>query len=441
MIRWLLLLFALSTLTFGLGTAFKPPSWINGVFGWSLAWLAGTYGHVLAALPLVAGVASWLLRRRHAAITAVTLIVCALAVVLLLKPAVQAWRLGRTLPGELAKAFGPESIDRAPFSPAALFARRPHKISVQTMNYSGPLKLDFYRPVGALSAAPCVIVLHGGGWSMGDRKEIRPLNDWLAGHGYAVAAIDYRLAPFTPWPSPIAALQRWFRPPHGDAAPPGAIWPAQLDDVRAALAFLRMHAAELGIDPTRFVLLGRSAGGQLAAAAAYTAHDAAIRGVVALYAPTDLRSVWERPADNDLIVVNRQFTRQYLGGSPADAAAAYDSASPLQLAGLGAPPTLLIHGQLDTFVWPSESQRLAGKLASLDVPHALVSLPWATHACEPEANSPAGQITSYALQWFLAAVTQYAKTGQTAMMGTRDLSLPAAGGINSVHSRVLHQLP
>jgi acetyl esterase/lipase len=410
MIRWLILFIALSSLALGLLTTFEPPGWMNGVLGWFAAWLVGSYGHVLAVLPIVAAVASWLLRRRHRAITVATLILCAAAVVLLLKPAAQAWRLGRALPTELTTAFGPVTIERAPFSFAALFARQPQPVPIETMDYSAPLKLDLYRAVGS-SAAPCVINLHGGGWSIGDRKEIRRMNYWLAHHGYAVASIDYHLAPFSAWPTRIASLERWFQPPHGSSAPPAGIWPAQLHDVLAAVAFLRTHAGTMGIDPTRIVLLGRSAGGQLAEAAAYAARDPAIRGVVALYAPTDLRSVWERPPDNDLIEVGRQFTRQFLGGTPATAAAAFDSASPLQLAHPGAPPTLLIHGQLDTFVWFSQSTLLADKLGTLGVPCALVSLPWATHGCEPDLNTPAGQITTYALQWFLAAVTQHQTPG------------------------------
>src|SRR3712207_6201694 len=98
------------------------------------------------------------------------------------------------------------------------------------MAYSKSLLLDFYR-AGGRSPAPCVVAIHGGSWVGGNRLDDgtkRQLNDYLARRGYAVASIDYRLAP------------EW-------------IWPAQREDLLAAVAFLRARAAELGSDPTRFV--------------------------------------------------------------------------------------------------------------------------------------------------------------------------------------------
>src|SRR5439155_18903472 len=200
----------------------------------------------------------------------------------------------------------------------------------------------------------CVVVIHGGSWVGGDRKDDgtkRQLNDWLARRGYAVASIDYRLAP-------------------------KFIWPAQREDLLAALAFLRAQAAALGIDPTRFVLLGRSAGGQMAEATAYAAHDPSIRGVIALYAPSDFRLTWDdaaKPGNID----HRLNLQWFLGGTPQTAGAAYDGASGAMLAGAGSPPTLLLQGRLDVNVFDRQSELVAEKLARAGVPHALVSLPWA----------------------------------------------------------------
>jgi acetyl esterase/lipase len=70
------------------------------------------------------------------------------------------------------------------------------------------------------------------------------------------------------------------------------------------------------------------------------------------------------------------------------------------------PPTLLVHGRLDTLVWYRQSERLAARLAAAGVPHYFLSLPWATHAVEYNLNGPSGQLTAYALAWFLAAVTK-----------------------------------
>ena len=67
---------------------------------------------------------------------------------------------------------------------------------------------------------------------------------------------------------------------------------------------------------------------------------------------------------------------------------------------------MLLHGQLDALTWHRHSERLAARLAEFGVPHAFVSLPWATHAFEFNLNGPGGQLTTYAVEWFLAAVTR-----------------------------------
>ena len=382
-IRWTFLIVAIFGALFGMLTTVAAPAWMDWRLRLTAGMLAGECDLWLAVLPLCFGVVAWFLRRRHPVLTTATLTLCAVAFLLLLKPTAQAWRLGRTMPAQLAAAFGPAAPQRAPFSIAAIFAGAPVPVPTETMKYSGSLKLDFYRAVGR-SPAPCVVAIHGGAWYLGDRKEsraIRQSNDWLARQGYAVASIDYRLAP-------------------------KAIWPAQRDDVLAAVAFLRAHAPALGIDPTRVVLLGRSAGGQLAEATAYAAHDPGIRGVIAFYAPADMTLSWNAAGDHDSFQ-QRQILQRFLGGTPTTDRAAYDSASGALLVGPGTPPTLLFHGRLDTIVPDSQSRLLAGKLAAAGVPHALVSLPWATHGFDyVNFNGPGGQITAYAVQWFLSVVTR-----------------------------------
>ena len=66
----------------------------------------------------------------------------------------------------------------------------------------------------------------------------------------------------------------------------------------------------------------------------------------------------------------------------------------------------MIHGALDTLVWNRQSERLDQKLGEAGVAHAFVSLPWATHAIEYNLNGPGGQLTTFAVEWFLAAVTK-----------------------------------
>lgn len=377
MLRWSLLLLALATLAISLLNVFKSPDWSE----WKLAVLAGEYGHWLALLSVLLGFAAWTLRENANGFAATTVLLCAFATGFLLRPVFSARTLALTLPAELARQFGPAAMVRAPFSFGGLFARTPAAVPVETHRYgtTGDLALDFYRAIGR-AHAPCVVLIHGGGWDGGSRAEIAHLNRWLARLGYAVAAIDYRLAP-------------------------RSVWPAQRDDTLAALAFLKSHAAELGLDSTRFVLLGRSAGGNIAEAVAYTARDPAIRGVIALYAPADLHFAWRYSREDD-VLKSPQLLRQFLGGPPDAAPAAYDGASGYLHVAKTSPPTLLLHGELDTLVWHRQSERLAARLAEHGVPHVFVSFPWATHAFEFNLAGPGGQLTTFSVEWFLAAVTR-----------------------------------
>src|SRR3982751_4041324 len=143
-VRWSLLVDAILAALLALLTVFKCPVWLPWPVG-----LVVTEGAMwFALLPLGFGVVAWFLRRGHRVVAAVTIGLCAVAILLLLKPTVQAWRLGRTLPGQLSAAFGPAVPQRAPFSlAAAVGGRKPEEVPVETMAYSGPLLLDFYRAV------------------------------------------------------------------------------------------------------------------------------------------------------------------------------------------------------------------------------------------------------------------------------------------------------
>jgi acetyl esterase/lipase len=372
--RWIL--FGISLLLAGLGllTTFKAPAWLD----WRLAILAGEFGYMAALVPVAIFVLeAW--RAENSVAATLTLAAAGIAAVLLFKPVFQAGRLARLLPGRLEAAFGPADPSRPPFAFTALFAGEPKPVAAETMAYSGALALDFYRASGR-KPAPCVIVLHSGGWNSGDRGELPSLNRWLAARGYAVAAISYRLAP-------------------------QSTWPAQRDDVVAAVAFLRARAGPLGIDPTRLVLFGRSAGGQIAEATAYAEPGLALRGVIALYAPADLNFAYAFGKEDD-VLKSPQLLRQFLGGPPTTARAAYDSASAILHVTPRTPPTLLMHGQLDDLVWEKQSARLDRRLTEAGVPHLYVSLPWATHAFEYNLCGPGGQLTTFAVEWFLAAVTK-----------------------------------
>jgi acetyl esterase/lipase len=235
------------------------------------------------------------------------------------------------------------------------------------------LHLDFYPAAADKGRAPCVIIVHGGGWDTGKRGQLPELNFWLAKAGYAVATLDYRLAPKHAYPAPI-------------------------EDVKDAIAFLKKSAY---VDSTRFVLLGRSAGGQIALQAAYTLKDPSIKAVVAFYAPADMVFGYSLPG-NPLILDSRKVMDQYLGGSCGAEPERCRASSPLEFADANSPPTLLLHGEPDVLVSYKHTLHLEEKLTALGVPHFSVKLPWATHGYDYMFSGLGSQISLYFLERFLA---------------------------------------
>src|SRR5215471_6148437 len=110
--------------------------------------------------------------------------------------------------------------------------------------FSGRLMMDVARPAGS-RLHPAVLAIHGGGFTAGDRSSYGDLIVRLAGHGYVAATIDYRLAP-------------------------AAQFPSALQDVKAAVRFLRLNASKYAIDPDRIGVMGDSAGAGLALLLAFT---------------------------------------------------------------------------------------------------------------------------------------------------------------------------
>jgi acetyl esterase/lipase len=373
MLKLALLLFSLLPAAIATLTVVRAP---DSTLAWKLAILAGEYGHWLVLLPLglAAGAAGGTIGGWRLAI----LVLCGVASAGFLRPAFSAWQMGRQL-GDGAFSFS-----------RLYFHAKPATPSIRTEVFAVPagqeLKLDFYGPTAIADVRqkprPCVMVIHGGGWDSGDRTQLAAWNARWVGQGYAVAAISYRLAP-------------------------QAIWPAQDEDVRAAVSWLQANASRLEIDPARLVLLGRSAGGQLATAVGYGRRDPAIRGVIALYAPHDMLFTWSISREDDTLN-SIKLMKQYFGGPPDTPAqvARYRSASGQLLVRRDSPPTLLIHGKPDTLTWYRHSERLAARLQELGVPHTYLQLPWATHGFDFNPDGPGGQLADFAIRRFLAEVTR-----------------------------------
>ena len=261
------------------------------------------------------------------------------------------------------------------------------------------LRLDVYQPQRltnneqqageqADGLLPAVIVIHGGAWSRGVKSDFVQYDHWLAEGGRVVFDVEYRLANSTQH------------------------FPAQLADVNSAIVWVKRHAAEYHVDPARIALLGRSAGGQLALLAAYTANDPTlqsgsgavpdtrVRAVVSFYGPTDLAWDYMHPGRPDVIDTPHTL-ENYLGGSPTTAPQIYAAASPIEHVNALSPPTLFLHGGHDQLVLAENVERIMPKLAAAHVPYAYLYLPWANHGCDYNFNGWSSQLIQAKLNKFL----------------------------------------
>ena len=253
------------------------------------------------------------------------------------------------------------------------------------------LALDLYRPPPGAGPAPAVVVIHGGGWTGGDKGELSQWSVWLAQQGFAVFDVEYRLAP----------------PPTWRAAP---------GDVKCAIGWVKRHATDYDVDPDRVALLGRSAGAHLALLAAYTpgqdalppscdAGDTTVRAVVELYGPTDLAWGYDHPS-NPRVYDGPAAVRALLGDDPQTVPDRYAVASPTAHVGPGTPPTLLVHGGRDQYVSPQHVALLAERLEAISIPHRTVVLPYAQHAFDYIWNGWGAQVLRPVLLDFLRTYTR-----------------------------------
>jgi acetyl esterase/lipase len=357
-------------------------------FLWEGSIAVNEWGHYLAIIGLLLIVPGWSTR-----LGKLSALLALIAVILFLSPLVRGFVVARGLPLKLRATFGadqPRSLPGAPprgepISLATLF-RKPSSPEVRTitMTYATrdgkSLVLDLYRRDRELPPAPLVIAIHGGSWRSGGRADLPALNSYLAARGYVVASPEYRFAP---------------EHPH----------PAASEDIASAISFLKANAAQFGIDTTNIVMLGRSAGAQLALLYAYTAKDPDVKGVVSFYGPTDQKWGWDNPAD-PRVYNSRETLEQFLNGDPVTQPDAYRTSSPLNFVDANKPPTLMIHGTLDPLVSVKQSARLDSALRAAGTSqHLFIELPWGTHGCDYVFTGPCGQISTFAIERFMAAVT------------------------------------
>jgi acetyl esterase/lipase len=246
--------------------------------------------------------------------------------------------------------------------------------AVRNVDYGGHRdahqNLDLYIPQGS-RAFPLIAWIHGGGWAYQDKEPCNALA--FLNHGYVVASINYRLSNQAPWP-------------------------AQLHDCKAAIRFLRAHAAEYHIDPDRIGVWGSSAGGHLVAMLGLTANvrelegtvggnlqcSSAVQAVCDWFGPSDLGK-FEDPRAVDLVV-------KLVGGPVDQHQADIRSASPISyVAGQPAkniPPFLIMHGDADKMVPIQHSELLEAALRQAGANVTYHVVPNRGHGYESLATPP-----------------------------------------------------
>ncbi|MCW3070566.1 MAG: esterase/lipase [Bacteroidetes bacterium] len=309
------------------------------------------------------------------------------AFVLFALPVITAYQRASGLQEELEKEFKTTDLNnplQSPFSFFKMFSGVGIKpvdykiIQYKKLDSGKELAFDYY-PSSSGNKSPVVIVIHGGSWAEGDSKQLPALNSYLANRGYNVAAINYRLAP---------AFQN----------------PAPVEDTRSVIDFITTHHAELNADTSSFVLLGRSAGGQIALLAAYTFNDPKIKGVVSFYAPADM--VWGAQVKTNKWVLDvDKVLGDYIGGSYRMVPDKYKASSPFECMTPQSTPTLLIHGKNDAMVSYLHTEHMREKLKANALKHFILDLPLATHGCDYNISGPSGQLSTYVIERFINSVT------------------------------------
>lgn len=221
------------------------------------------------------------------------------------------------------------------------------------------LHLDIARPEKLDKPAPCIVIIHGGGWRGGNRMAHRPQIVEFAKRGYVSATIGYRLIPHR--------------------------FPAAVEDVKCAVRYLRAHAKQYNLDPNRIGAIGFSAGGHLSMMLGVMGKDDGLEGeggwkdqssqvqcVVSYFGPTNLGA-------SDIPVQVQGLVNDFLGSTAEENAEVRKTASPLTYVSQGDAPLLIFQGTKDPLVPHSQALAMIDSLTKHEIPSRIEILVGAQH--------------------------------------------------------------
>lgn len=242
------------------------------------------------------------------------------------------------------------------------------------------LRLNIIRSASATTTGPlpAVVYIHGGAWRAGSKEQSGPVTYDLAKAGYFCVSINYRLS----WEAPF---------------------PAQIEDCKCAIRWLRAHASQYNIDPQRIGVYGGSAGGHLAALlgtswnapelegnGGWKGYSSRVQAVVDMFGPTDLfvgeqmQKLRNAGSPGEGAMGPRTTVEMLLGGPIREKAELARRASPVRYISKNDPPFLILHGDQDRVVPLQQSQWLYQQLRRAGVEAKLYVVNGAGHAFHNE---------------------------------------------------------
>ena len=221
-------------------------------------------------------------------------------------------------------------------------------------------KMDIYLPANrSATETKVVVMIHGGGWTEGDKADFTPFVDTLKRRfpGWAIINMNYRLG-------------------DGTVTPNRNLFPTQEMDVKAAFEFIAANSNSYQIS-NKVVALGASAGGHLSLLQGYKYNSPIkIKAIVNFFGPADMAAMYNDPAS---IFAPPASIALLFGGTPATKSQLYFQSSPINFITAQSPPTITLQGGVDILVKPSQQTALHQVLNSKNVVNELVIYPTENH--------------------------------------------------------------